>query len=374
MPPECPQCGGSDLRQITPGFFECLTQVQVGAIPPGAHGNREYLPVPGPFRHRFQVGSGNTEPCFCGRDSIGTCKDCARRFCGLHGSSEGEFLCESCVRQRSAKVETARRERYEAEVAVVRVCTPITDTELADAGGPAPDPPLGQPLGYGEHGLGEHRLWQALWADGERKGYPNLVGLMWTERYGGGEDGEHWQIVHHHTEARFGQRKVRKGLLRKQHYEQGITRERDSWTAYAYWPATGCLCDIEQFTGVELSDHWTSLGSRAGGSALHDLRWAPPPDPPAPPDTRAIPPEGMLASESGGIFLELEKYAAPRALESWLGLWWIDYQGRRCTVVDDALVQANTGGLPPVYRAILIEKTKDGRTVAREVVRGDAPS
>lgn len=349
-----------------------MTNVQVGAIPPGVHGNHEYVPVPGPCGHRFQVGSGNADPCFCGRDSIGACKDCARRFCGLHGSSEGEFLCESCIGQRRAKVERERRERYEDEVAVVRVCTPITDAVPADASGPAPNPPLGQPLGYREHGLGEHRLWQVLWADGERKGYPNLVGLAWTEQYGGDGGGEHWQIVDHHTEARFGQRKVRSGLLRRPHYEQGITRELDSWTAYAYGPESGRLCDIEQFTGSELSDHWTRLLSRAEGSALHDLRWTRPPDPPARPDVGAIPAEGLPINDSGGIFLELSRYSAPRALESWMGLWWIDYQGRRCTVVDDALVQANTGGRPPVYRAIVIDKSKDGRRVAREIVRGDA--
>lgn len=369
MSTSCPQCGGSDLRQITPGFFECVSQVQVGAIPPGVHGNREYLPVPGPCGHRFQVGggSGQAEPCACGRDSIGACRDCNRRLCGLHGTDGGEFLCAGCIGKRQDRAEQERHERFEEAVSVVRVCKPIIESQPADTSGPRPDPPLGQPLSSTERGLGEHSLWQKLWADGATKGFANLVGITWNERYGKGE-GECWQIVHHHVHFRQGVRRVSR-LLLSDRWVEGMHPVHDSWTAYAFHVETGRLCDVQLFNGCELSDHWTRLQSRAGGSILHDLRWA------APMELAELPagsPRLVPLDDDGSLFAQLEADAKALGLETWIGLSWLDYQGRHCQIVDDAMVQANRGGLPTAYRAILIDKTENGASVDREVTRAEA--
>lgn len=366
----CPQCGGTDLRQITPGFFECVSQVQVGAIPPGVHGNREYMPVPGPCGHRFQVSSpGQTELCSCGRDLIGACKDCGRRLCGLHGTREGEFLCRDCIGRRKERAETKWREQYEAAISVVHICEPITASQPADTSGPRPDPPPGQPLASTDRGLGEHSLWQTLWADGEARGFPNLVGLTWNARYGGDGEGECWQIVHHHVHVREGTRLERRFLLPDQ-WVHGLHAVCDAWTAYAFSPGTGRLCDIKLFSGSELSDNWTRLCSRAGGSALHDLRWADPMELPKLSDLTTLRPVPL--EDEKPLFAQLEENAESHGLERWIGLTWIDYQGRRCRIVDDAMVQANRSGLPPAYRAIVIDKSKDGTTIDREIIRAEA--
>jgi len=64
-----------------------------------------------PCTHRFQVATGTrTALCFCGRESIGACRGCGQRLCGLHGSGNSEFLCAECTRQRQAQ-----RHRREAE-------------------------------------------------------------------------------------------------------------------------------------------------------------------------------------------------------------------------------------------------------------------
>jgi hypothetical protein len=253
-------------------------------------------------------------------------------------------------------------------VSVVRVCKPIAESQPANTSGPRPDPPLGQPLASSERGLGEHSLWQKLWADGEAKGFANLVGLTWNQRYGDGE-GECWQIVHHHVDVRQGMRQVRRFLL-PDRWVEGMHPVRDSWTAYAFWPETGHLCDIQLFGGSELSDHWTRLSSRAGGSVLHDLRWAAPmelPELPKESSSRAVP-----LDDEEPLFAQLEADAETLGLETWIGLTWIDYQGRHCRIVDDAMVQANRGGLPAAYRAILIDKSENDATIAREIIRAEA--
>jgi len=72
------------------------------------------------------------------------------------------------------------------------------------------------------------------------------------------------------------------------------------------------------------------------------------------------------------LFAQLEADAKALGLETWIGLSWLDYQGRRCRIVDDAMVQANRGGLPTAYRAVLIDKAEDGVCVDREITRAEA--
>lgn len=95
----CPKCGGSNLRPITPGYFECLSPVTVGVIQhPGGMGP---MPAVAECGHHFQTGATSASgPCGCGRDSIGSCTDCGRRLCGLHGTTKGPFLCAECFNAR----------------------------------------------------------------------------------------------------------------------------------------------------------------------------------------------------------------------------------------------------------------------------------
>jgi hypothetical protein len=97
----CPKCGGSQIRQITPGYFECSSQVVKGVLqlPTGP------MPAVGACGHHFQTGtiSASFPPCGCGRDSIGNCAECARRLCGLHGTTSGPFLCRECLDARAQR-------------------------------------------------------------------------------------------------------------------------------------------------------------------------------------------------------------------------------------------------------------------------------
>jgi hypothetical protein len=108
MDGQCPKCGGSNLRQITPGFFECISLVVVGIIhrPDGAGP----MPAQHACRHRFQVGVNTVvELCQCGRQSIGRCADCTRPLCGIHGTASGIFLCRNCVDRRDQQCRDQER-------------------------------------------------------------------------------------------------------------------------------------------------------------------------------------------------------------------------------------------------------------------------
>lgn len=145
----CPKCGGSEVHPITPGFYECVTPVQVGwndAPPAVTKAGFQRTPVFGECGHSFSVAAGSTPPCQiprCGRDSIGTCQGrCGRRLCGLHGSRTGSLLCADCIaeseRERSdhaARVSTERaatQESLRAEVhARLTDCTTHDDLRSA---------------------------------------------------------------------------------------------------------------------------------------------------------------------------------------------------------------------------------------------------
>jgi hypothetical protein len=107
----CPECHGSNIRQITPGFFECESFIVVGLIhrPDGAG------PMPAERRcgHRFQVGLNSSELCRCSRQSIGMCADCNAPLCGLHGTASSPFLCADCLDRRDQR--RRDEERVEAE-------------------------------------------------------------------------------------------------------------------------------------------------------------------------------------------------------------------------------------------------------------------
>lgn len=126
----CPKCGGSQIRQITPGYFECSTQVVMGVLqlPAGP------MPAVQACGHRFQTGttSASSSPCWCGRDSIGSCTDCARRLCGLHGTTSGSFLCGDCVNAHAQrKVDEADAARAQAQAAAASEQTALESRQAA---------------------------------------------------------------------------------------------------------------------------------------------------------------------------------------------------------------------------------------------------
>lgn len=132
----CPACGGATLRQITSTFFECETPMDA-SIPPAVAGNPGWLHASRPCGHRFQLGTpaGSLTPCGvprCGRDSIGTCQGgCARRLCGLHGTTGGSFVCRDCLAEQERQRERERTERTTAAGVAARAAAEEASTELA---------------------------------------------------------------------------------------------------------------------------------------------------------------------------------------------------------------------------------------------------
>lgn len=109
---QCPRCGGTELREITPGFFECSSRVLAGVFPPEATGGAGPIPDYHPCGHRFNLGApGATPLCACGRYSVGRCQDCRQPLCGIHGSSGNTFRCRTCIDARDAAVAQAQRQR-----------------------------------------------------------------------------------------------------------------------------------------------------------------------------------------------------------------------------------------------------------------------
>jgi hypothetical protein len=106
MTTTCPECGGGSLRELTPGFYECMSPIDV-SLPPDPAGNPGWLHGSRPCGHRFQAGPAlATEPCWCRRHSIERCRDCKRPLCGLHGTAGGELLCGNCVTASAARQQT----------------------------------------------------------------------------------------------------------------------------------------------------------------------------------------------------------------------------------------------------------------------------
>lgn len=111
----CPQCGGTELRILTPGSYECMSPVLVGMLP-NAHGPGMHQPAHRLCGHLFQIGAGPSgETCPCGRFAIGRCQGCDRALCGMHGARTSRFLCSDCIeRERAASREREAEARAQA--------------------------------------------------------------------------------------------------------------------------------------------------------------------------------------------------------------------------------------------------------------------
>ena len=113
MTMQCPDCGGTDLEALRPGLFRCMSPVMVGIVPPEMSG------MPGPMGHfepcgyRFAVATPGESSATCGyctRLAIGSCEDCRRPLCHLHGTARGPFICGSCLEARKTAADKRRRD------------------------------------------------------------------------------------------------------------------------------------------------------------------------------------------------------------------------------------------------------------------------
>jgi hypothetical protein len=128
----CPDCGGGSLRELTPGFYECMSPIDV-SLPPDPAGNPGWLHGSRPCGHRFQSGPAlATAPCWCGRHSIGRCRACKRPVCGLHGTAGGELLCGNCVTARAERQQTEETQAAEANARAVQARARDLSTNLAE--------------------------------------------------------------------------------------------------------------------------------------------------------------------------------------------------------------------------------------------------
>lgn len=90
-----------------------------------------------PCGHLFQIATdARTARCSCGRESIGRCVDCGQPLCGLHGSGNDDFLCQSCQQKRFAQKQSHKEEATRNhEMGLVDVGGALG---LADQSGPLP--------------------------------------------------------------------------------------------------------------------------------------------------------------------------------------------------------------------------------------------
>jgi hypothetical protein len=131
----CPRCGGSQLEQAEPGMLVCRTPIQVGGIPPGAHGQPHPVAIFEPCGTRFQVAPTATTPIpcdlpRCGLDSVGTCQgDCGRRVCFRHTGGGSTVICPDCsqaIAQKAAErkaTATAERAHMLKQIGAVLKCS-----------------------------------------------------------------------------------------------------------------------------------------------------------------------------------------------------------------------------------------------------------
>ena len=89
----CPRCGGIARLQLAPNLWRCtsvLTAAGPNLYPPSLGVLTPTLAATCGFEYQ-EASSTNAEPCSCGTDSIGTCRACSQRVCGLHSRIVGDL-------------------------------------------------------------------------------------------------------------------------------------------------------------------------------------------------------------------------------------------------------------------------------------------
>lgn len=83
--------------------------------------------------HEYQEASDGPAvhvPCECGTDSIGTCKRCGRRICGMHSQvSDGYRVCAWCRAEEQSNEEQLRQQHEGAKARellqqIIQSCVP----------------------------------------------------------------------------------------------------------------------------------------------------------------------------------------------------------------------------------------------------------
>lgn len=122
--PDCPKCGRSAAKELSPGFFECRNLQALATPSNPLDGNS--APVAGASAicgHRFQVGGRSAaQPdigsCSCGLFAVGKCQRCNAPFCGECGRKGPEgYVCLDCqIKDNAAErdAESARIAELEA--------------------------------------------------------------------------------------------------------------------------------------------------------------------------------------------------------------------------------------------------------------------
>lgn len=119
-----------------------------------------------------------SQPCACGRYSIGRCSRCTKPLCGEHGRGSSEFLCSDCeaeiASERNVAAEKQRNEeslRQKEFVAALRNATdPGQILELLGSVGSGPD--------WAEPG---RAAWKTLAASGALRAENEIVSLRFRK-------------------------------------------------------------------------------------------------------------------------------------------------------------------------------------------------
>lgn len=139
-PTPCPECGGTVLKPIAPGYWECQTTLRgtIG-LPVGPKGELVPVDSSGICGNRFQTGvTGSVgATCSCGTFAIGLCRSCSSPICGDHSKLfTGQRLCHACWNTEYAKTPEAiqqsehEEEKSRADAVIARSADP---DELANA-------------------------------------------------------------------------------------------------------------------------------------------------------------------------------------------------------------------------------------------------
>jgi hypothetical protein len=140
----CPQCGGTDRRAISRGFWEC-TSLVYGSVPTGLHPSGRFGPVfqtvANPCGRRYQDGASGGTGMLCQTCTIfaiGICADCGIPQCGENCGRHyrGAFLCAQCRKARAMAEQAAGQaaaQKAAAEIAQQRAVADAAAAQLADA-------------------------------------------------------------------------------------------------------------------------------------------------------------------------------------------------------------------------------------------------
>lgn len=241
----CPQCGGAQLSQIAPGYFEC-------------HSRRD---EDGTCGHRFQVSAGGSvmEVCSCGTFAIGYCARCGTPVCGDHSGLHGdERLCATHLtgEQQAATRRIATDERQRVD-AFDRLLDSFVDV-AREAGSP----------GLTRFRLCPDKGWKSLASD---RGWL----ILGTRGYGEGAAATRYLLPDRTVTVVLYTVNYLSTGYQEGHYDKKLRRSsgmRSGFREPLYIPADE--------RARKLSKDWDEIADSLGTlAARHELNWTAPPKP-----------------------------------------------------------------------------------------------